>query len=77
MLLHSVLFDNTAYNATTAREWLKRHNIVPIKRVDKTKNYLRYRIRECNYIAFISDPSEFKSFVTKKVKNIDFIFGVN
>lgn len=44
MPVHAVLFDNGIYTADKAREWLKEHNYVPIKRVHKTENYLRYRL---------------------------------
>lgn len=69
VLVHSILFNNKVYTTTTARKWLKEHNYSPIKRVDVTTNYLRYRIR---------DPKEFKSFVTKEITNdITFVFGIS
>lgn len=44
--IQAVLFDNKFYNTTDARKWLKKNNYKPIKKVHKTKNYLRYRIRK-------------------------------
>lgn len=68
MLVHSVIFDNTIYDTTHARAWLKKHKYYPIKRVDVTANYLRYRIR---------DPKMFKSFVTKDITHgIKLVLGI-
>lgn len=68
MLVHSIIFDNKLFSPTTARKWLTEHDYKPIKHVDKTSNYLRYRIR---------DPKLFKSFVTKEVTHgIKFVFGI-
>lgn len=68
MLVHSIIFDNKLYTPDIARKWLKEHNYKPIKHVDKTKNYLRYRIR---------DPTLFKSFVIKEITHgIKFVFGI-
>lgn len=61
------------YTSDSARRWLKSHNLIPIKRVDKVKNkddkitQLRYRIK---------DPKQFKSYITKKTKeNINIVIG--
>lgn len=68
MLVHSIIFDNKLFTANSARSWLKIHNYKPIKHVDKTLNYLRYRIR---------DPAMFKSFVTKEITpGIKIVFGI-
>ena len=61
--IHSVVFpiDDSnvkTWTATTARRWLKQHDMKPIKHVDKTANTLRYRIRP---------PYWFKSFSTKVI----------
>ena len=68
MKIQAVIFRSSVYDTKMARKWLKKYKLRAIKRVDKTKNYLRYRIRE---------PSEFKSFRTKRLDNIDLIFGNN
>ena len=44
--IQSIMFEKNKYNTEKARKWLKKYNYKPIKRVDKTKNFLRYRIRE-------------------------------
>lgn len=68
MLIHTIAFDKDKWTTDTARKWLKDHNYTPIKRVHKTENWLRYRIR---------DPAMFKSFITKKENNgINIIFGI-
>ena len=66
--IHSIAFDNTKWNTTTAKKWLKEHNYKPIKRVHKTTNTLRYRLL---------DPKLFKTFIVKKNKKdgINFIIG--
>ena len=43
--VQSILFDKDFFTTKEARKWLKNNNFKPIKRVHKTKNYLRYRIR--------------------------------
>ena len=47
--LQSVLFSKDMYNKSYANKWLKRNKYIPIKKVDETKNYYRYRISEPNY----------------------------
>lgn len=47
--IQAILFNNKKFDTTSARSWLKRNNFKPIKRVDKTKNLLRYRIIEPIY----------------------------
>lgn len=67
--LQAVLFNNKIFNATKARAWLKKNNIKPIKRVDKTKNLLRYRVRS---------PKQFNKFINKKTSDgIIFTIGFN
>jgi hypothetical protein len=46
--IQSILFNKTKYNSIKARKWLKENNYKPIKRVHKTENYLRYRIKNPN-----------------------------
>ena len=43
--IQTILFSKDKYDATKARKWLKDNNYKPIKRVHKTENFLRYRIR--------------------------------
>ncbi len=67
MSLHSVVFlKDKGWNSNKAREWLKKHDYKPIKRVHKTENTLRYRLR----------PPKFKRYITKKIKNgINLVIG--
>jgi len=44
--IQSVLFDINKFTVKSARAWLKRNGLKPIKRVEKTENFLRYRIVE-------------------------------
>lgn len=46
--LQAILFDNNYYNSDKARKWLKKNGYKPIKRVHKTENYLRYRLKKPN-----------------------------
>lgn len=64
--IHSVLFRKDKYDTRSARSRLKNHNLKPIKKVHTTKNFYRYRIR---------DPTLFKSFMTKKIDDIELIIG--
>lgn len=68
--IHTVVFktNEASWNTTLAREWLKIHNLTPIKRVRIENNQLRYRIK---------DPALFKSFITKKIKKdgINLVIG--
>lgn len=65
--IQSVLFDINKYDTKKTRKWLKSAKLVPIKRVHKTDENLRYRIR---------DPSNYKRFRTKKVdEGVKFILG--
>lgn len=64
-LVQSVMFNKKQYDSKKARSWLKKHDYHPIKRVHKTKNYLRYRIRE---------PHDNSIYRIKKIsKNIKFV----
>ncbi len=65
--VQAVIFKKQFWNCERARIWLKKHDFQTIKRVDITKNFLRYRIE---------DPKIFESFRTKKItKTISFIIG--
>lgn len=67
--IHSVAFDRDFWTEARANRWLSKHNLYPIKRADYwQKNWIRYRI---------VDPSLFKSFITKKLKDdhINLIIG--
>lgn len=68
--IQAVIFDSTHWSIPQASYWLKSHGYNPIKRVDRTTNFLRYRIRE---------PQEFARFSTQKInhkgKLIELIIG--
>ena len=44
--VQAVIFSREMFNSDAARKFLKKHKLVPMKRVHKTKRYLRYRIAE-------------------------------
>ena len=44
--IQAIIFEKDKFNAEKSMKWLKKHKYVPIKRVDKTLNYLRYRLVE-------------------------------
>ncbi len=70
-LIHNVAFEKSKWTTSEARKWLKKHNIVTIKKVDTNinPNWIRYRIRP---------PEMFKTFRTKIYpdKGIHIIFGI-
>ena len=45
----SIMFHRDMYTPQLARRWLFRHKYHPVKRVDITTNWLRYRIRAVDY----------------------------
>ena len=44
--IQAILFEKDKFTTDKARKFLKKHNYKQIKRVDKTTNFLRYRIRK-------------------------------
>jgi hypothetical protein len=66
-ILHAVNFSRQYFkNANETKKWLNKHNIKPIKPVDKTDNFFRYRINEVI-------PK--KKFVSKYITDgIEFVF---
>lgn len=65
-----VFFTNKGWNESSARKWLKIHNLIPIKSVDKhLPNQLRYRL---------VNPDKFKRFRTIATNDgINIIIGFN
>lgn len=57
-IIQSVIFRRTKFTADQARAWLKKQGLKPIKKVDKTKNYLRYRLQA---------PDDAREYRTKKI----------
>ena len=53
MSLQACLFDINDWSTDEARKFLKIHDITPIKKVHKTKAFLRYRILQPNYNKYI------------------------
>ena len=49
MSLQAILFSINEWTADDARKWLKSHNIIPLKRVHKSTQFLRYRIKTPTY----------------------------
>jgi hypothetical protein len=65
--VQSVRFSRKYWTTKDARNWLKKHGIAQLKRVDVAKNWYRYRIIE---------PEHFSRFITKKLpSNIELIIG--
>lgn len=60
--VQAVIFSKKDWSTEDARKWLFEHDYRPIKRVDKTKNFLRYRLK---------DPKQFKTFRTRPLKTKD------
>lgn len=66
--IQAVLFDKSIYTTTQARAWLKKEGIQPLKRVDNTEKYHRYRIIEPNY-------KKYNYRIKRSRKGIDFIIA--
>ena len=65
--VHSVIFEKSYWTTQDARRELNKMGLKPIKHVDITKNYLRYR--------FV-DPREFDHFITKNTnKHMKLVIG--
>lgn len=70
--VQAVIFNKNKWTSEKARKWLDKHDFKPIKHVDKTLNYLRYRI---------TDPKMYKSFSTisltknRRDKGIKLVIG--
>jgi hypothetical protein len=65
--IQAIIFDKKYYSAKKAKQWLKDYDIEPLKRVHKTKNFLRYRINM---------PELYKRFTTKKIdEGIKIVLG--
>ena len=65
--IQSVVFDINYWSIIKARRWLNNHNLVPIKKVNKINNNIRYRIIE---------PNKFERFSTIVLpNNIHLIIG--
>ena len=44
--IQAIIFEKENFTSDIARKWLSENGYTPIKRVDKTKNFLRYRLVE-------------------------------
>ena len=65
--LQSARFHKTKFTTQQARAYLKRKNIKPIKHVDITPYYYRYRITEPIY----------DRYITKKISDgIEYVYGI-
>ena len=63
----AIIFNKHTWNIPSAKKWLKKHNITPIKSPHLTNNFIRFRLE---------DPTKFKSYATIKTKDdIDIIIG--
>tara|TARA_R100000664_G_C2748498_1_gene135935 strand:+ start:97 stop:363 length:267 start_codon:yes stop_codon:yes gene_type:complete len=66
--IQAVLFPIKHWDATKARNKLRSMGLKAIKKVDKTENYLRYRILEPNYNIY-----NYRIKKSKDPKKLDFI----
>jgi hypothetical protein len=65
--VQAVIFNKTYWTPEKASKWLSENGYKPLKRVHRTANFLRYRIR---------DPSKYTHFSTKKLPDhLDLIIG--
>jgi hypothetical protein len=68
MTLQSIVFMiNKGWTSQKAREWMKKHNYIPLKRAHRINNQIRYRIHE----------PIFNRYITQKQKpGISFVIGM-
>ena len=66
--IQSVMFNRKIWTTKMARKWLKNKKWKAIKKVDITKNFLRYRLRR---------PHVYKRFRIKNIKkfSMKFVLG--
>ena len=65
--VHSILFNKNIWTLKDSKRWLKEHDYIPIKKVDITTNFYRFRIR---------DPKLFKKFRIIYIDyGIEFVLG--
>lgn len=60
MEIQAIIFPRATWSPTVARAWLKSNGHAPMKRVHKTHQFYRYRLR---------DPAEFTNMKTKVLPN--------
>jgi hypothetical protein len=66
-MIHSILFDKNYYTIKQTKDYLRLHDMKPIKKVHITTNFYRYRL---------IDPKIFKSFSTKSISpHIKIVIG--
>lgn len=64
--IQAILFNRNEWTLEETKNYLKHHNIIPIKKVHKTKQFYRYRL--------INPDSNKYKYYTKKLNNgIDLI----
>lgn len=65
--IQSVLFDKRLWTIRTAKSWILRHRLLPLKKPHVTKHKIRFRV---------DDPANFVRLRTKKTNGgIEFIIG--
>jgi len=58
--VQSYLFSKTYYDINDVNDYIKSHDIHPIKKIHETENMFRVRVQ---------NPDMFKAFRTKKISN--------
>ena len=53
MAIQALLFSKSYYNKNQVKNYLKMHNIIPIKDIHTTNKYYRCRLIEPNYKKYI------------------------
>lgn len=65
--VHSILFNKNIWILKDAKRWLREHDYIPIKKVDITTNFYRFRIR---------DPKLYRTFRIIYIDyGIEFVLG--
>ena len=66
--IQSVAFERELWTPSDAKEWLKNHNFIPIKKVHPNRRFLRYRLAK---------PAQFRTFHVKVLPDgVRLILGI-
>jgi hypothetical protein len=69
MVLQAILFDRFKWSTQDAKQWLKEHSFLPIKKVHITNKFKRFRIAEPDY-------KKYKYRISHGDNGVSFIIGV-
>lgn len=72
MQMQNIMFDKKKWTTQQARSFMMRNKIKPIKRVDITNNYYRYRLIDPKYFK----KGTFRTITLSNKKKIKAVVGI-